>query len=277
MKVSVFAACNEYNNPYMIKADTYEALLNRAKLGGMDAIEYVMEDPDKFDADAFRRAMEDTHMEVSLIQPGYLVSHEKLSLINVDKEIEARAMERYKKLIKNAADIGVGANLGVMQGRALPLTPISVSENLLIDKYKELADYCEKVNGFFCFETSDRYVTDYCFGTDAVIRIIEKVNSDRLRMTMDVEHVYVEDSDMIEAVIKSRKYLQNVHFMDADHTPCGFAKGYIDFKKIIEALKLIDYKGFLVTNLVRAETDKEKAKDEGMKVTSKYIRGLINA
>lgn len=274
MKLSCFAACSDYVNNFMMKAPSYKELCQRAKNDGMDGIEYVM-NPNDFDMDAFRSALEETKMGISLIQAGYLVNNMNLALIHPDKEIEKRTMVELKKVIKNSAELGAGVNIGVLIGRALPDIPTRQNERILVDRFKEIAEYCEKVNGFFTYETYDKRIVDFAIGTETALDIIEKVGSDRCKLVIDFEHMYIEDKDLLTSIMQTREHIAVVHCIDSDHNPCGSSNGRVDFRQAIDALKLINYDGYLVTNLVRSNVEPEKAKDEGLKITSKYIRNLL--
>ena len=115
---------------------------------------------------------------------------------------------------------------------------------LNIVKLRELVARIEHVDITLCLENLCHHV----LSADEILEIIEKVGSDKLGICLDTGHLNIEKKNTQgEFIRKAGKYLKALHVHDndgsADQHILPFARGKINFKEIMAALKEIDYDG----------------------------------
>ena len=115
---------------------------------------------------------------------------------------------------------------------------------LNIAKIRELVARIEHVDITLCIEN----LCHHTLTADEILEIIEKVGSNKLGICLDTGHLNIEKkSTQGDFIRKAGKYLKALHVHDndgsADQHILPFARGRIDFKEIMAALKEIDYDG----------------------------------
>ena len=115
---------------------------------------------------------------------------------------------------------------------------------LNIIKLRELCDRISHVDITLCLENLCQHV----LSADELLEIIDKVGSDKLGICLDTGHLNIQKKNTQgEFIRKAGKYLKALHVHDnngsGDQHILPFAKGNINFREIIQALKEINYEG----------------------------------
>ncbi len=98
--------------------------------------------------------------------------------------------------------------------------------------------------------------------------MLDEARCENVLVMADVFHIYVEGDSLREAVLKAGKRLGYVHIADSDRlTP---SKGKINLKEFIEALKEIDYNGYLTM-----EFNPGSSLDESLWQAAKYLTNFL--
>lgn len=140
----------------------------------------------------------------------------------------------------------IGIKNMVLHCDALYDTDLSKEEVILknVDKLKILAKYIENKDITVCLENLTRINRN----ADDILDIIDRVNSPKLGVCLDTGHLNLtEFKDQSEFILKANDKLKALHIANNDGTSdqhtMPFARGSIDFEKIVKALKTIGYDG----------------------------------
>ncbi len=102
---------------------------------------------------------------------------------------------------------------------------------------KKLSNLSKEHNIDLLLEPLNRYSTPYCSNLDDALFVIS--NCEDMRIMLDTFHMNIEEDSFQNTIIKSKDYLQHLHFADNNRKMPGY--GHIDFDNIVLSLKNISY------------------------------------
>lgn len=287
MKISIFGACPElfdggvgYQDAVRCPGDFVSAF-QRVKSCGAQGVELAMCDPADFDRDALKRAIDETGVTISMFGNYYWCKDMGMNMLSPDSKIAEKSVDMFKQAIEIGAPHGIPAGLGMLRGSAPDGGhggfghTMAYYEDRFVDIMKDVAAHAEKVGGYFCVEPQMRFSTNMYNTSKQALRLLERVGSDRFRITLDLKQMYVEE-DIYQALVACRDVMYNLHFMDADTLAPCHSSGILDFAGIIELLSAVDYKGWIVMPSIVAKQDTEKIQNQAMKESIAYIQGFID-
>jgi D-psicose/D-tagatose/L-ribulose 3-epimerase len=131
-------------------------------------------------------------------------------------------------------------------GRANQETPEARKQQwkTVIESLKEVCAYAEEKGVLVSLEPLNRFETDFINITDDVIRLIEDVGSDNLKIHLDTFHMNIEEKSTADAIRKAGNLLTSVHANENDRGAPG--TGQVRWQEIAQALKDIGYNEYLI-------------------------------
>ncbi len=279
MKLAVFAASKQYydlGHGYQdaVRIDTFKNAFLRAKANGVDGLEPAICRPEDLDVDELKRAMAETGMGISMLGTAYWRSELGLELLNPDDKISEKALKMFKQALKIGKEIGAPAGLGALRsGMHDDNRSLAWYTGRLVEICKDIADYCRQIDTFFTIEPQHRLYQNMINNVPEALDVINRVGSDRFKITFDLKQSYIEE-DIFVGIAQARGLLHNIHFMDCNHAPAA-PGGILDFPAIIKALNAVDFDGWISLTMLNVDEDRIRRQDEHMKVTSSYVRDLI--
>jgi D-psicose/D-tagatose/L-ribulose 3-epimerase len=190
------------------------------------------------------------------------------SPISTERE---QAVETTKKLVDIASLLSCKNIL--IGGASIPEdAPLEKIWNWTVKTIKEAADYAYNNNVRLVYEYWNRFETNFINRTDDVIKLIEEVDSKGLYALLDTFHMNIEEKSFVEPVKKLGKKLGYVHLSENKRLALG--DGHIDFPKFIQALKEINYDGYMCVEVFYYRT-RDWPKDP-FHTAKKYARESIN-
>lgn len=249
MKLAVFSACPQlydggqaYQDSLRCSQDYLETL-ELVKTTGLDGIELATCDPRDFDEQTFAQALEASGAGVSMFGNYYWCTQNDLSMLSEYPQKAYLAVELFKRMIRIGAPYGIPAGLGRLRGGAIPGKPIRYSLDRLTEILRDVADYAKSVGGMFCIEPQNRFGINMINTTREGVALIDRVGSDSFRLTMDLQHMYIEE-DIIEGLYLGRDYLYNLHLLEGYRDlPSQCEK--INFPKVMKVLSSTGFDGWI--------------------------------
>ena len=135
---------------------------------------------------------------------------------------------------------------------------------------REIGDYALPSDVRIAVEAINRFITNFINKTDQALELVKRVNQPIVGITLDTFHMNIEERSNEESIRKADKSLFHLHFADNNRLAPGL--GNIDFKKIINALKTIDYAGNICLE-IQALTDPMKEAEIGLN----FVRRLTSS
>lgn len=154
-----------------------------------------------------------------------------------------QAVVRLREFIDMAADLGCTVIIGSMKGRIAAEEDREVYVKYCFDSLKAVLDYAGMKNVPVVLEVLNRYETNFLNTADQMNSFLEQAGSPLLKAHIDTFHMNIEEANLYESILKCRRTLGHVHFADSNRYHPG--AGHIDFKSVIQALRDIDYEGWI--------------------------------
>ncbi|MBE3040399.1 MAG: sugar phosphate isomerase/epimerase [Chloroflexi bacterium] len=109
--------------------------------------------------------------------------------------------------------------------------------------YEDMARRSEKLGVMAGFEALNRYETSMGHRLEECIGYVEIIGSSNMKIVGDTFHMNIEEASLPDAIEKAGSRLAHLHFPDSHRLAPG--GGHIDFPPILDALRRIDYSGYL--------------------------------
>ena len=253
MKIAI---CNEMFEDWKIEdVFTYAAEL------GYEAVEIApftladsVLDISETERSRIRKAAEAAKIEIAGLH-WLLVSPPGLYVNHPDAEIREETRDYFLALVNLCADLGGEVMvIGSPQQRNV-MDPLSFEEAWAYARatFSESAALAGERDVMLCMEPLSSDQTNFITHPDTAVEMVEAVNHPNFQMILDVCSTAKEGIDMPTQI---RKHAQHVaHFHSNDDNGYLPGSGGVDYPPIIEALKEIDYKGYVSTEVFDFKPD----------------------
>jgi L-ribulose-5-phosphate 3-epimerase len=202
-----------------------------------------------------RRMLEQSGMR-SVIETGarFLLDprakHEP-TLISSDPVGRARRLDFYKYAIDCAAELGSDC---VSLWSGVPRNEVGRQQAVawLVDGLRQVLDYAVARKVTIGFEPEPGMLVESMQGYE---ELLERIDSDQLRLTLDIGHLHCQGEGPIpEVICRWFAHLVNIHIEDMRagvHEHLMFGEGQIDFPPVLRALAAAGYQGGVHVELSR--------------------------
>ncbi len=229
--------------PVLLCGDLHEQFEN-AKSMGYDAVELHLRTPEDAKVEEIIQFKNKFDINVSSVATGLSNLVDNLSFIDDDLAVRKSAVERIKAFIDWSAALDSGIILGSLRG-SIPDDGLEqdIYTQRLVSCIEEILAYAEPKKVPIFLEVINRYETNYLNTAKETIDFVKGFQSDWLFVHLDTFHMNIEENSFADALEICGDYLGYVHFADNNRHECG--SGMIDFKKIFNTLKKINYNGYI--------------------------------
>jgi sugar phosphate isomerase/epimerase len=226
--------------------------IKRVARFGYDAIELVGE-PDNHDGQAIRRQCADANIKVSSVCS--IFTGEARDLTNKSAINRGKAVDYSKRV----ADLAAASGAAVMIVAPSPVGKM-VSESQpeqewawAVEGIQAIADHAAKQNVKLCIEAWNRYETHFINRIPQALELMRAVNKPNVGVMGDTFHMNIDDPNIADAIRDAGPALIHIHFADSNRAAPG--QGHTDFVPIMQALKDINYQGYITFELLPASSD----------------------
>lgn len=270
MRFGVAIGENEKTKSPYLYGGNLSVGFEKAKNWGYDAVELHIGDPKKVNISEILDASKDKNIDVCGISTGLSLYEDKLILTDPDYERRIAAVQRIKEYIDLSGIIGGCIIIGNMRGSVSPGMTVEYLETVFADSMKEILDYAAKKDVTIVLEATNRYESNFLNNASSIKKFIEKNGLLDLKIHLDTFHMNIEERDMRDAIIEAKDLLGYFHISDNNRMRPG--DGHIDFNAVINALKEIEYTGYIATECLPIP-DGESAGRKSLE----YIKSIICA
>jgi sugar phosphate isomerase/epimerase len=248
-----------------IKENFRDSIRRVAELG-YDAVELHIRDPNGIDVDEIENLLNQYRLPVPTIGTGQAYGEEGLSFSDPDPEIRRKAVQRIQDQMDLAFKLSIPrVTIGLIRGTVKLGMDKGQAEGYVIECMVKCLDHSPAIT--LILEPLNRYETNLYNDTASAKEVIDRIGRPNLRMLIDTFHMNIEEPDIIQSVLRVRDYISHVHFADSNRWPPGC--GHVDFKKIVSALRKIDYRG-----AISAEVLPKPTPEECLRLTIEYYKTL---
>jgi D-psicose/D-tagatose/L-ribulose 3-epimerase len=212
----------------------------------------------------------------------------EMDIASEDRSKAAAAVESLRWAVDIAQVLECPVITGILYS-ALGFTAANPEE---IEKRRQRAaaalppavEYASRKGVMLCIEPVNRYETDMINTVHQGLDFINRVGKHDLRLLFDVFHASIEERSVPGAIRAAGKHIGHVHFSENTRGIPG--SGSLPYTGIIQALREIDYRGWIVLELMGLQESEFNRKfrgavldippDEAARKSAEYMHGLIN-
>lgn len=273
MKISLFTAGF---SKYPI-----ERAFEAAKKFGYDGIEIAGTRPDAYPLDILNGFGEkiinlSEKYELPIVSYAPENTGSPHSLVYENKELNEESLTYFKRSLDAAKEIGSKYCMLAVNHPGYSRNREDVKK-LLINNFKILADYAEKIEQVIILEPVTPYEGTLVCNSDDVYWALNEVNSEYFKAMLDLACPLTCNEPISEYFEKlGTENIKHIHFIDAESTSEDHlipGDGEMDFPNIIRYLKEIGYDGYLSLELFsRYENEPYFAARRGIDVISNLLK-----
>ncbi|MFC5587328.1 sugar phosphate isomerase/epimerase family protein [Sporosarcina soli] len=172
----------------------------------------------------------------------------------------------------------------MVEGNYLIVVPSAVGKYSLLGNKKSedwkwaIESVCNltetaKENGItLVIEPINRYESCIVNNSDDLLNFVMEVNHPNVKGLLDTYHMNIEESNVKEAFLKLKDWIEVVHFADSNRQ--GLGRGQIDFEKIVSVMKEIEFDKTVVLECMAPGTNPFNADkgEETVQIMSIYAK-----
>ncbi|MGG3467293.1 sugar phosphate isomerase/epimerase family protein [Neobacillus pocheonensis] len=215
---------------------------------GYDAIDLYGE-PSAYKNDEVRQILKNNGLVVSSICALY--SNER-DLAHPDPKVRKNAQEYVKSVIDMAAEVGA-LTLGIAPTACMKTEPLASPEDELkwaVEGIQQAAELAETHGIKLVFEAWNRYEHYWLNRVDQCLELMKQVDRKNVGVMGDVFHMNIEETSVADALRNAGSNLLNIHLADSNRAAPGV--GHFDFVPVMQALKDINYQGYVSYEILPA-------------------------
>ncbi|MGI9380229.1 MAG: TIM barrel protein [Methyloligellaceae bacterium] len=269
MKVGFCVGTPEVNTKRLpAQQGDFGANLDVLQRFGYDGVELSVCRPAELDLAQIEKDVTSRNLEVATIHTAAMGFQDKIWLCHPDEAIRTEAFARLRAAIDMAAHFSVDVLVGSFRGRLGEPELQARSRVWMHDAFKRGSDYAAGKGNRILIEPQARWSVDYNFTAQDGVALAEKLNSPGFGICLDTFHMNIEDTSFARSIFDAREHLYYLQISDSNRLYPG--GGHINFGEIVNALKAIDYTGYLSMQILR-EPNFEISAELGLS----HLRSLI--
>ncbi|MGG0453873.1 sugar phosphate isomerase/epimerase family protein [Priestia megaterium] len=224
---------------------------------GYIGIEPLVRNPRKINTSLFTKLVDKYNLEIAAIGTGPIVSDDQLTFTSNSANKRKAAVDRAKEVVEFASLFDCPINIGKLRGDIHKDQP-EQSWLWLREGIEQICEHADKYKIKVALEPQNRKVINNLNTTQEALTFIQKINMSNLKLMLDIYHMYIEDLSIEESLIAAKDYFIYIHI--ADHNRKTPGKGTLDFNKIFQILKELNYEGFITPEILQELSSYEEAK-----------------
>jgi protein FrlC len=184
-------------------------------------------------------------------------------------EERRNAIEQYKKVIELCSELG-GSTVLYVAGWQIFGTERAQAWQWSHDALSEIAGTAADHGVTVAVEPTpvDSNLIESC---DDALELMRQVSSPSVKVMFDTIHAMYRNEVLTDYVYGMGEHLHYVHLSDVDRLPPGAGRG--DFVSLVEALREVDYEGYLAMEIGFNRRDVEP--DQVARQAYEYVKPLV--
>jgi len=192
------------------------------------------------------------------------------SLANPDARLRRWRVDYTRACLDFAKAVGA-ENVCVTSGRPLPGCPPDTGRALLAESLTELLEYAGRLAIYLTIEYEPGQLIEDARG---LLALCERLGSPWLGANLDMGHSFLAGEDPLWVIPALGGRIRNLHVEDIkghDHFHLVPGLGDMDFDKIFDALRRIDYTRFVTVELYTYPDNPEHAAKASLEFLGRYF------
>jgi sugar phosphate isomerase/epimerase len=229
--------------------------LNAVSAAGFKYVELSLRSTNDINPDELSNTLKSLNLKITAIATGQACLFDQLCLGAENDQLRKKAVEHFKSITILAKKINSGAVIiGGIRGR-LAGTESEYQRNFDkgVNAIRECAKWTDSIGIPLLIEPINRYETNWIFTAEDGRDLIDRIGVNSVKLLLDTFHMNIEESNIVDAILKTGNRLGYVHF--ADNTRHAPGQGHTDFRLILSTLASIGYSGPVVAEVLPLPDD----------------------
>jgi D-psicose/D-tagatose/L-ribulose 3-epimerase len=213
----------------------------RAAHFGFSHVVVPMRDHGSIDPDRIARAFAE-HRVTPVTTANQLPDADVSSL---DREVRRKGLERHRRSLRLARDMGAPHMGGVLYGLLGKMTTPATRDNLeaAAESLAALADDAKVQGVRLALEIVNRYESNLVNTVDQALELVGLIGRDNVHLHLDTFHMNIEEADPLAALERA---LPRLAYFELDQNDRGLPhRGAIDFRPMLARLRAASYTGLV--------------------------------
>ncbi len=215
---------------------------------GFDGAELHVGNPKDLNVENVIKVIKENNLEVPTIGTGQAYTEEGLSFSDSNEIVRKMAVKRIKDQIIFASHFNSQVTIGSIMGKIEEGVNKTEAEEWAIDCLRKCTEFAKEYNTGLTLEPLNRYERNFINTLNEGIEFIKRVGASNLGLLADTFHMNIEEISIYDSIIQAKNYITHVHFADSNRWTPGY--GHLDFAKIVQTLKKIDYQGHVSAEIL---------------------------
>jgi D-psicose/D-tagatose/L-ribulose 3-epimerase len=213
--------------------------IEKTAKAGFDVLEILLPASMEFNARDVKQQLNDHQLGVvcslNLPKEAHIAFYPKVA-----ETLMKQAVDKTSELETDFLCGVLHGGIGVFSGN-----PLTESEaEIITEVWSNVADYAKEKGVNIAIEPINRYETYVCNTAENVLDLISKTGKNNLFLHLDTFHMNIEENNFYDPVILAGKKLKHIHMTESHRGMLG--EGTVNWNKLFNALKAIDFEGNLV-------------------------------
>ncbi|MCO8121159.1 sugar phosphate isomerase/epimerase [Stieleria sp. TO1_6] len=210
---------------------------------GYDAVEIFAPSVEALQLDSLGAMLDAAGVSLAALGTGAGWVKHRLQLADADAQKRQDAQAFVRTIIDAAGGLGAMAIIGSMQGRSDADVDAATARGYLAEALEDGGAHASQYKVPLIYEPLNRYETNQCCTVADGVELLQSLSTDNVKLLCDLFHMNIEETDIAAALRQGGKFVGHVHFVDSNRQPVGC--GQMQYGPIIQALREIDYQGYL--------------------------------
>ena len=248
MKKSIVVSISSTKFSALAFKEDFEKSIKKVAELGFDGAELAVRNPKDLKVENIIKIIKENDLEVPAIGTGQAYGEEGLSFSDPDEVIRKMAVERINDQIVFASNFNAQVIIGLIRGNVEESVGRAEAEEWTIDCLRKCTEFAKEYNIGLTLEPVNRYESNFINTLNEGIEFIKRVGASNLGLLADTFHMNIEEVSIYGSICQAKDYITHVHFADSNRWAPGC--GHLDFAKIVQTLKKINYQGYVSAEIL---------------------------
>jgi len=248
MKKSIVVSIQPTKFSALAFKEDFEKSIKKVADLGFDGAELAVRNPKDLKVENIIKIIKENDLEVPAIGTGQAYGEEGLSFSDPDEAVRKMAVDRIKDQIIFASHFGAQVIIGLIRGIIKENVDKTEAEEWTIDCLRKCTEFAKEYNIGLTLEPVNRYESNFINTLNEGIEFIKRVGTSNLGLLADTFHMNIEEVSIYDSIVQAKDYITHVHFADSNRWAPGC--GHLDFAKIVQTLKKINYQGYVSAEIL---------------------------
>lgn len=200
-----------------------------------------------------------------------LLGPDGLHINHPDPEVRRRTAEYLVELVHFCGDLGGKIIVFGSPKQRNILPPLSREQAIdyTVAAFESALPACEQRGVTLCIEPLSKKETNFCCSAAEAVRLIERVGHPNFRLILDTKAMTDEPEGRPAVIRQYAPYLAHYHANDPNLEGPGF--GDLDFASIFDALKSVNYHGYVSVEVFKFDPGPEAIAAKSLEYLKRFV------